>query len=314
VWIYRNGIAPFRKEALTEVLNRIEAFEKPDLGPEVLKVTVAAKRKVEEILAAGGPPARPARGSSGRFPVGPSNTVALPQVWMTPRPKALARVTVEGTVVDSEGKPLAGAMVSARGASPAVRTDARGTFALSGVDAGPGLFVRVSMKGYATTNTSYLNPWGAKENLRILTLRKEQVAAMLASWGAGSRGGDARVVLAFDSLGDNGEAIAGLELSARRRGSGAWPANIPQFGYADSSGGFSGKASTKSRKEGVQILGLASVEFQPCEPPIPNVYEPNTIVSVSPFGTALTFPAFAGQVSYAVIRGPNNSGARASVR
>jgi hypothetical protein len=77
---------------------------------------------------------------------------------------------------------------------------------------------------------------------------------------------------------------------------------MSQFGYVDAQGGFTEKTSTKSRREGVQILGLAQLNFQPSSPEIPNVFEPNTIISVAPLGKDIVLPAFDGQVSYATIR------------
>jgi hypothetical protein len=126
---------------------------------------------------------------------------------------------------------------------------------------------------------------------------------MLTTWGAGDRGGSSRAVLLFNSAGADGAPLTGLQLTSAPRGTGGWPANVPQFGYADARGGFSEKASTKSRSAGVQIVGLAQIAFQPAEPAIPNTFEANTTISVTPLGKDIVLPAFAGQVSYAVIHG-----------
>lgn len=284
-----------------ELLGKISAFGATQLPAPVAEVVARAKTKVEQMLAEGKTPPRPALQSIGRFPVGPTDITLLPA--MMPRPKGAQRISISGAIVDNDGRPLAGATVSARATGPKARTNSSGGFSLQGVETDHPLFLRVSRNGYATTNTSYMNPWGPKENLRVLVLKDEQVKSLLTTWGAGDRGGPSRAVLLFDSAGADGAPIIGLRLTSAPGGTGGWPANTPQFGYADAQGGFSEKTSTKSRSGGLQVIGLAQIAFQPAEPAIPNTFEANTTITVAPLGKDIVLPTFAGQVSYAVIRG-----------
>ena len=176
VWLYFNGQAPFKPEAAGELLKKIQGFEASKISPEAKKVAEAARSKVEQMLREGDNPPRPATTYSQRFPVSPSSAMRFPPVLA--RPKSLAPVTVEGIVVGSSGRPVAGAAVSARGLDPATRTDAAGRFVLRGVDANKPLFLRVSRAAHATTNTPYLNPRGPRENLRILLLTSEELQSV----------------------------------------------------------------------------------------------------------------------------------------
>ncbi len=160
VWIYFNGRAPFKPEAVRELRTRIDAFENT-------KVNQAAKAIAETAAEKVGVAQRPA--PLERFPVRPSNAALFPPVL--PRPKLLAPVTMEGMAVDRKGKPLAGVMVSVRGAGPTVRTESTGRFVLAKVNPNSPLFLRLSKTGYATTNTAYLNPHCAKAKLRVVVMR-----------------------------------------------------------------------------------------------------------------------------------------------
>ena len=173
VWIYFNGRAPFQPEAARELQNRIRSFENTDVSESVKEIARDAEAKL------GPPPGRPA--ALTRFPVSPSNTALFPTAL--PRPKALAPATIEGTVVDKSGHPLAGVLVSVRASGPSATAGADGRFTLSKVDANLPLFLRMTKPGYATTNTSYLNPRAPKGSLRILMLpageRRPQATVVL---------------------------------------------------------------------------------------------------------------------------------------
>src|SRR5262249_48181278 len=175
VWVYFNGQAPFKSEAAGELLKKIQGFEASKISPEAKKVAEAARSKVEQMLKEGGLP-RPDTSYSQRFPISPSSAMRFPPAL--PRPRSLGPATVEGVVFATAGHPVAGAAVSARGVDPVTRTDATGRFALRGVDANQPLFLRVTKAGHAATNTQYLNPRGAKENLRILLLTDAELQAM----------------------------------------------------------------------------------------------------------------------------------------
>lgn len=74
-----------------------------------------------------------------------------------PRDDALSlssgKVTVSGTVTDSDGSPIPGATIAIHGADASATTDADGRYTLSNVPAGPSSVV-VSREGYATVRTS----------------------------------------------------------------------------------------------------------------------------------------------------------------
>src|SRR5439155_22545531 len=112
-----------------------------------------------------------------------------------------------GVVVASSGRPVAGAAVSARGLDPAVRTDAAGRFVLRSVDANEPLFLRVSKVGHSTTNTSYLNPRGPNEYLRILLLTAAERQTIKS-------GAFSQAILLLNSVGADGKPIAGLSPTA----------------------------------------------------------------------------------------------------
>ena len=171
VWIYFNGRAPFKPEAARELQTRIRAFENTKIGAEVKTVAKAAEDRLEQLLNAGAP-LRPS--PLQRFPVGASDAILFPPVL--PRPRRLTPVTMEGTAVDKQGQPLADVMVAIRGVGTPVRTNSVGRFVLSKVDANLPLFLRLSKAGYATTNTSYLNPRTPKENLRVVLLGSGEFA------------------------------------------------------------------------------------------------------------------------------------------
>jgi hypothetical protein len=171
VWIYFNRRAPFQPEAARQLQTRIRAFANTRVSQAAKDVAKEAEDKVEKLLQSGAAPMRPA--ALTRFPVNSNplpvfGTDILPPVLS--RPKPLGSATVEGTAVDKSGQPLSGVMVSVRATGPSVSTDAAGHFRLSNVDANLPLFLRLSKPGYATTNTSYLNPRGARENLRVMLL------------------------------------------------------------------------------------------------------------------------------------------------
>src|SRR5207247_5419700 len=159
------------------------------------------------------------------------------------RPRSLGPAIVEGTVVASSGRPVAGAAVSARGLDPAVRTDATGRFVLRGVDANEPLFLRVSKAGHATTNTSYLNPRGPKENLRILVMTNEELQAVEAWAGPKSDAVSTAIVL-LNTIGSGGKPISGLNLtpSPVMQRAGAPAAGSTRFGYVEKDGGLTGSA------------------------------------------------------------------------
>lgn len=274
VWIYFNGQAPFKPEAAAELLKRIQGFEASKIGPEAKKVAEAARIKVEQLSREGGELPRPATTYAQRFPVSPSDAMRFPPALA--RPKSLGPATVEGIVVTSSGRPLPGAAVSVRGVDPAARTDSSGRFVLRGVDANQPLFLRVSKPGHATTNTAYLNPRGPKENVRILLLTEAELSSVASD-------ASERAVLLFNSIGAGGKPVAGLTLTAS-------PAGTTHF------------ASPAAKTLPVQIVGTTEISFQPAFPPQDNDHEPNVIVTANPLAKDLVMPAFAGQVTYAVIR------------
>jgi hypothetical protein len=160
IWIYFDGRVPFKPEAARELQGRIRSFENSNVSQAVKDIAKEAEAKLD------GAPRVP--GPLTRFPVRASNSTLFPPVL--PRPKPLPPVSVEGTVVDKSGQPVSGVLVSSRAIEPAVTTDAAGRFVLNEVDDNLPLFLRLNKSGYAITNTSYLNPRGGKENLRILLL------------------------------------------------------------------------------------------------------------------------------------------------
>ncbi|HEY3840914.1 MAG TPA: CehA/McbA family metallohydrolase [Bryobacteraceae bacterium] len=165
VWIYFNGKAPFHEDAVRELRRHVDTFLNSDISEAVKSVATDAKARLDKLIQAGASP-RPA--PLTRFPVAPSTITLLPVVL--PRPKPLAAVKVEGTVVDQAGQPVPGAQVTVRATGTAVSTDAAGHFVLNKVDDNLPLFLRLTKVGYATTNTSYLNPRATKENVRIMML------------------------------------------------------------------------------------------------------------------------------------------------
>ena len=273
VWLYFNGQAPFKPEAAGELLKKIQGFEASKISPEAKKVAEAARSKVEQMLREGDNPPRPATTYSQRFPVSPSSAMRFPPVLA--RPKSLAPVTVEGIVVGSSGRPVAGAAVSARGLDPATRTDAAGRFALRGVDANKPLFLRVSRAAHATTNTPYLNPRGPRENLRILLLTSEELQSVQPD-------ASSHATMLLNSIDASGKPIAGLNLTAS-------PSGASRFAYLNKTGP-------------VQIVGTTDINFQPAFPPQDNDHEPNVIVTANPLAKDMVMPVFTGQVTYAIIR------------
>jgi hypothetical protein len=166
VWIYFNGRAPFQPDAARELQARIRSFAESKVSQAARDLAKSADARLADLLQTGSAPTRPAPVT--RFPVKPSGATISPPVLL--RPKGLAAVRVEGTAMDSSGRPLAGVAVSVRATGSAVTSGADGRFVLPNVDANLPLFLHLSKSGYATTNTSYLNPRGAKENLQIVLL------------------------------------------------------------------------------------------------------------------------------------------------
>jgi len=192
-----------------------------------------------------------------RFPVPAANFTVLPPILQ--RPKPLAAVTVEGTVVDKSGQPLTGVLVIARLNGASATTAAGGHFALSSVDDNSPLFLRATKSGYAVTNTSYLNARGPKENLRILMLPDREAVG----------GAQATIVI--------GGASAGMTFASS-------PAETTEF---------------KPVEQGSTVaLGIMNIKFQPAYPAVSNDFEPNLIVSPEGSNKAIVLPVFAGQVSY----------------
>ena len=162
VWIYFNGKALYQAEAVRELERHVDSFLNSDVSQAAKDVASDAKGRLDKLIQAGGSP-RPA--PLTRFPVSPSTATLLPAVL--PRPKPLAAAKIEGTIVDQSGQPVPGVQVSIRAAGTSVTSDSAGRFAFSKVDDNLPLFLRLTKSGYATTNTSYLNARGNKENLRI---------------------------------------------------------------------------------------------------------------------------------------------------
>jgi hypothetical protein len=138
------------------------------------------------------------------------------------------------------------------------------------------LYLRVSKPGHATTNTHYLNPRGAKENLRVLLLTDAELQSVAPDINS-------RAILLFNSLGAAGKPVAGLSLTAS-------PAGTTHF------------ALPAVKTLPVQIVGTTEIRFQPSFPPQDNDHEPNVIVTANPLAKDIVMPAFAGQVTYGVIR------------
>src|SRR5207247_7799046 len=128
VWVYFDGLAPFQPEAAGEALKRIQAFEGSKISPEAKKIAETARTKLEQILEEGTNPPRPVTSYSQRFPVSPSNAMLFPPVLA--RPRSLGLVTVEGVVVTSAGRAIAGVAVSERGLERAATTDVAGLIVL----------------------------------------------------------------------------------------------------------------------------------------------------------------------------------------
>jgi hypothetical protein len=265
VWVYINGLAPFKKEAATELLRKIQGFAASKISPEAAKVAEAAKNKIEQILKDGANPPRPASTYSQRFPISPSNAALFPPAQ--PRPKSPAPVSIEGAVLDYSGHPLSGATVSVRGLDPGVLTAADGRFVLRRVDRTLPLFLRVTKAGHATTNTAYLNPRTAKQDLRILLLTNQELQDV-------AHAPQRSAVLLLNSP-------AGLKLTSS-------PAGTTRFSYLDKPGP-------------IRIVGITSISFQPSFPAQANDHEPNVIISADALAKDLVMPAFTGQVTYAVI-------------
>ncbi len=280
VWVYFNGLAPFKKEAATELLGRIQKFGASKISPEAAKVAEAAKNRVEQMLSEGVNPPRPAAAYSQRFPISPSGATLFPPALT--RPKSPGPVSIEGVVLDYSGHAIAAATVSARGLDPGIRTGADGHFVLRRVDRNLPLFLRVSKAGHATTNTAYLNPRSPKENLRILLLTNQELQDVMHAWsGSKDAAPERSAVVLLNSVGANGTPIAGLRLTSS-------PAGTTRFGYLDKPGP-------------VQIVGITGISFQPAFPAQSNDHEPNVIVTANPLAKDIVMPVFTGQVSYAVI-------------
>jgi hypothetical protein len=264
VWVYFNGLAPFKKEAATELLRKLQGFAASKISPEAAKVADAAKNKLEQMLKGGANP-RPASTYSQRFPTSPSGATLFPPAH--PRPKSPAPISIEGAVLDYSGHPLTGATVSVRGLDPGVITGADGRFVLRRVDQTLPLFLRVTKAGHATTNTAYLNPRTPKQNLRILLLTSQELQDVAHS-------PERSAVLLLNSP-------AGLKVTSS-------PTGTTRFGYLDKPGP-------------IQIVGITSISFQPAFPPQTNDHEPNVIITADALAKDIVMPAFAGQVTYAVI-------------
>jgi hypothetical protein len=182
---------------------------------------------------------------------------------------------VEGTAVDKSGQPLAGVAVWVRGTGSPVRTDAAGRFVLSGVDVNVPLFLRFGKDGYATTNTTYLNPRTPKDTLRIVLLTTGELASLERP---ATRGATSMVLL--DSK------VSGLTFKSSPPVQGSPGVGTTRFYPAP---GFS-------------AVGITQISFQPSSPSLVNDHEPNVIITASPLGKDLVMPVFVGQVTYAVFQ------------
>ncbi|HTM47443.1 MAG TPA: CehA/McbA family metallohydrolase [Bryobacteraceae bacterium] len=286
VWVYFDGQAPFKADAAAEVLKRIRAFEASEISSEAKKVAEAARARIDEFLRDGGCE-RPGGMAAARFPVGGAAAMRFPPAL--PKPRTPGPAVIEGMVVSSSGRPLPGVSVSARGAEPAVRTDLYGRFVIRGVNAAEPVFLRVSKPGYATTNSSYLNPRSPKENLRILLLTGAELQRCLKVEAAN------HAVVLLNSAAADGKSIAGLSLTTSpwvQRG-GSPPAGKTSFSLLDKDAGLTGLA---------QFVGITDIQFQASFPPQPNDHEPNVIITANPLAKDIVMPVFTGQVSYATIR------------
>ena len=146
---------------------------------------------------------------------------------------------------------------------------------LRGVDANQPLFLRVSKPGHATTNTSYLNPRGPKENVRILLLTEPELHSLPPT---------------------RASAPSAVQQHRRRREAGRRPEpdGIPGRHDAVLLAGRQNPTGADRRDHGDQIPTLL--------PPQDNDREPNVIVTANPLAKDIVMPVFAGQVTYAVIR------------
>jgi hypothetical protein len=280
VWVYFNGLAPFKREAATELLGKIQGFAASKISPEAVKIAEAAKNKLEQMLKDGANPPRPASVYSQRFPTPPYGATLFPPAQ--PKPKSLAVVNVEGSVLDSGGHPLAGATVSVRGLDPGARTGTDGHFVLRRVDQPLPLFLRVTKAGHAITNTAYLNPRTPKQDLRILLLTSQELQDVMGSWSGSKDAAPQRsAVVLLNSVGADGRSISGLNMTSS-------PGGTTRFGFLDS-------------PRPVQIVGIAGINFQPSFPAQSNDHEPNLIITANPLAKDIVMPVFVGQVSYAII-------------
>jgi hypothetical protein len=266
VWIYFNGRAPFKPEAAKELLDRIRAYENTKISDEVKNVAKSAEAKVV---------ASPRPAPVQRFPVTTSDTTLFPPVL--PRPKALQPVTMEGSIIDKSGQPLGGVDVSVRGTGSPVRTDGSGRFVLSHVDENSALFLRLSKQGYATTNTTYLNPRSPKENLRFVLVTSAELADLVRG-APQSRGATAIVLI--------GSKVSGLTFHSSPQVQGSPGVGTTRFRPVDPATGFA-------------AVGITQISFQPSSPSLKNDHEPNVIISASPSGKDMVMPVFVDQVTYA---------------
>lgn len=97
-------------------------------------------------------------------------------------PAAVDRGTIEGTIKDSTGTPIAGATVETSPATTAVTSDAQGAFTFSGIPVGA-YAVTATKAGYATANVAAVGVAGGSKSMIALTLQASASAtATINGW------------------------------------------------------------------------------------------------------------------------------------
>jgi hypothetical protein len=125
----------------------------------------------------------------------------------------------------------------------------------------------------------------------------------MAAWTKSKSDVASQAIVLVNSVGADGKPIAGLNLTASpaMQRAGSPPAASTRFGYSDKEGGYSGSSSISGQTGPIQVVGITEINFQPAFPAQSNDHEPNVILTANPLAKDIVLPAFAGQVSYALI-------------